>query len=306
MKKDEHQPASGTTGDPQTSSTGLALQQLNKEAEKKEAAAESAKIRCRICFKETAPTPRCFGHGGGGGGGGEGGGSDNTSEEKSGYGHDKPLIKSDHLVDDTEELLGEFRSTEESEELDPESHSDEKSFDPGVIAELVAKGLLVIDNDRKSLTLTINLQCDPNSLSEEQREELKKFMKAILNEFNAFKEKHHLSDDCLNMTEDEEGNIVSLRISLPTLKIYDEFIQQLAHNLLPTPSPKFQTKGEHKETKDFAPTPLSMEPKPTDKNKHLVHDVANQNKDISGMEVEPEDKPGIFELSPYLMKMKPW
>ncbi|WP_392537553.1 hypothetical protein [Legionella sp. 227] len=305
MKKDEHQNASGPTGEPQTSSTGFALQQLNKEAEKKEAAAESAKIRCRICFKETAPTPRCFGHGGGGGGAGDGGGSDNTSEEKAGYGDDKSLIKAD-LVDNTEELIGEFSFMEDSEELDPESHSDEKSFDPGVIAELVAKGLLVIDNDRKSMTLTINLQCDPNSLSEEQREELKKFMKAILKEFNAFKEKHHLSDDCLNMTQDEEGNIVSLCMSLPTLKLYDEFIQQLANNLLPTPSPKFQTKGEHKETKNFAPTPLSMEPKPTDKNKHLMHDVVNQDKDISDTDVEPEEKQGIFELSPLLMKMKPW
>ncbi|MCW8397897.1 hypothetical protein OQJ26_03720 [Legionella sp. PATHC038] len=305
MKKDEHQHASGPKGEPQTSSTGFALQQLNKEAEKKEAAAESAKIRCRICFKETAPTPRCFGHGGGGGGAGDGGGSDNTSEKKAGYGDDKSLIKAD-LVDNTEELIGEFSFMEDSEELDPESHSDEKSFDPGVIAELVAKGLLVIDNDRKSMTLTINLQCNPNSLSEEQREELKKFMKAILKEFNAFKEKHHLSDDCLNMTQDEEGNIVSLCMNLPTLKLYDEFIQQLANNLLPTPSPKFQTKGVHKETKNFAPTPLSMEPKPTDKNKHLMHDVANQDKDISDTDVEPEEKQGIFELSPLLMKMKPW
>ncbi|WP_028382072.1 hypothetical protein [Legionella cherrii] len=304
MKKDDHQRASGPTSDPQTSSTGFALQQLNKEAEKKEAAAESAKIRCRICFKETAPTPRCFGHGGGGGGGGDG--SDNTSEEKFGYGNDESLIKADHLVDNTEELIGEFSSMEDGEEFDPESQSDEKSFDPGVIAELVAKGLLVINNDRKSMTLTINLQCDPNSLPEEQREELKKFMKAILKEFNALQEKHHLSDDCLNMTQDDEGNIVSLCISLPTLKLYDEFIQQLANNLLPTPSPKFQMKAEHKETKNFAPTPLSMEPKPTDKNKHLMDDAANQNKDISDMEVEPADQQGVFELSPFLMKMKPW
>jgi hypothetical protein len=43
--------------EPQTSSTALTLQQLNKKKEKKEAAAEAAKSRCRICFKETAPTP---------------------------------------------------------------------------------------------------------------------------------------------------------------------------------------------------------------------------------------------------------
>ena len=309
MKKDNHQPDSEPTGEPITSSMRLVLQQLNKEAEKKEAAAESAKIRCRICFKETAPTPRCFGHGGGGGGG-DGSGSDNSSEDKAGHGDDKSLIKTDHLVDDSEELIGEVSFMEDSEELiedgeelDPESQSEERSFDPDVIAELVAEELLVINNDRKSMTLTIDLQCEPDSLSEKQREELEKFMQAILKEFNTLKEKHHLSDDCLSMTRDEKGNIVSLRVSLPTLKLYDEFIQRLANNLLPTPTPKLQT--EDKDTKNLAPTPLSMKPKPTAKNKPIEQDVTTQDEELS-KETAAEDEQGIFKLSPFSIKMDPW
>lgn len=168
-----------------------------------------------------------------------------------------------------------------------ESQSNEKSFAPGILAELVAKGLLAINSDRESMTLTINLQCDPNLLSAGQRDELKKFMEVIKKEFNAFKEHHHLSDDCVNLKQDEVGNIFSLRISLPTLALYDAFIQQLANNLLPTPNPKLQMNDEHQETKRFAPTPLSIEPKPF-------------NKKIEDEELE------IFNPSPFSTKIKSW
>ncbi|KTD55878.1 hypothetical protein Lsan_3430 [Legionella santicrucis] len=285
--------------EPKESSIALALQQFRKEAEKKEAAAESAKARCKICFKETAPVPRCFGHGGGGGGGGgEGSGSGNTSEEKASKGDAKSLSKTDRLVDVTEELSGEFGFIEGSEEDGTESQLDKKSYNPEVIAELVVKGLLIVNTDRELMTLTISLQCDPNSLSREQREELKKFMSTIIKEFNGFKEQHQLSDDCINTVQDEEGNILSLHISLPTVKLYDEFIQKLANNLLPSQNPKLQTKDEDKETKSSVPTPLSMEPKPSIKNKHHVQDETTQNK-------EKNEALELFNPSPF-SKMKPW
>ncbi|CAM2971097.1 hypothetical protein LEST103851_12000 [Legionella steigerwaltii] len=182
-----------------------------------------------------------------------------------------------------------------------ESQSDEERFDPDVIAELVAQGKLVINNDRKEMTLTIELKCDPDSLSDEEREELKKFMKAILKEFNALKEKHPLSDECLKMVEDEKGNIVSLRINLPTLKLYDEFIQRLANNLVPTPRPRLQTKDENSETKSLAPTPLSMEPKPT--SKQLEEDEANQSEDIS---TKTETEEAQKRFNPFSLDLNPW
>ncbi|WP_115708892.1 hypothetical protein [Legionella sainthelensi] len=275
------------------SSTSLALQRFRKEVEKKEAAAESAKARCKICFKETAPTPRCFGHGGGGGGGGEGSESSNTSKEKNCEGDAKSLLKTYQSVGDTEDLSGAFGLIEGNEGAGTESPLDKESYDPEVIAELVIKGLLIVTTDRESMTLEITLQSDPNSLSREQKEELKKFISAIIREFNAFKEQHQLSDDCINMIQDEEGNILSLRISLPTLKLYNEFIQELANNLLPPQNQKLQTKKEQTESKSSVPTPLSMKPKPS-----LKQDETIENK-------EKSEALELFNPSPF-SKMKPW
>ena len=281
----------------QTSSASITLQLLNKEkekikeVEKKESAAEGAKSRCRTCFKEIAPTRRCFGHGGGGGGG-DGGGSGKTSEEKASPGEDKSLTKSGKVVETTDEL-GEFASMGDSEALDLES-----SFDPEIIADLIAKGLLLVDSDRDSMTLTIKLLCEPNALTEEQREELKKFMEAIIKEFNEFKEENNLSDDCMQMIQDEEGNILSLRITMPTLALYDAFIQQLANNLVPVPSPKAQERDEVTKEQSFAPNPLSREPRPSNKDQSSTQE-ANEihNKSEDG---EQE----IFNPSPF--NMKPW
>ncbi|VEB36806.1 Uncharacterised protein [Legionella sainthelensi] len=287
--------------EPKDSSTLLALQRFRKETEKKEAAAESAKARCKICFKETAPTPRCFGHGGGGssgGGGGEGSESSNTSKEKNCEGDAKSLIKTYQSVGDTEDLSGAFGLIEGNEGAGAEAQLDKESYDPEVIAELVIKGLVIVATDCESMTLEITLQCDPNSLSIEQKEELKKFISAIIREFNAFKEQHQLSDDCINMIQDEEGNILSLRISLPTLKLYNEFIQELANNLLPPQNQKLQTKEEQTESKSSVLAPLSMKPKPSLKSTPDVQDETIENK-------EKNEALELFNPSPF-SKMKPW
>ena len=214
MKKDKekHQPIleSITADAPKTSSIALALQQFRKEAEKKEAAEEGAKVRCPTCFKEIAPKRLCSGHGAGGSGGDSATSDKKTSEEKASPGEDKFLTKSGKVVGSEDELVGVFGS----EELDLES-----GFDPEIIAELIAKGLLLVDSDRISMTLSIKLQCEPSQLTEEQREELKKFMEAIIKEFNEFKEENHLSDDCIQILQDKEGNICSLRITMPTLAL---------------------------------------------------------------------------------------
>ena len=212
MKKDKekHQPVpEPTTADKakeQISSAALTLQLLNKEKEKiketerKESADEAAKVRCRTCFKEIAPKRLCSGHGAGSGGG-DSATSDKTSEEKASSGEDTFLTKPGKVVETADEMIGEFGS----EELDLES-----GFDPEIIAELIAKGLLLVDSDRESMTLTIKLQCEPSKLTEVQREEFKKFMEAIIKEFNEFKEENHLSDNCIQIIQDEKGNIHSL------------------------------------------------------------------------------------------------
>ncbi|MFO8785461.1 hypothetical protein SDB96_15510 [Legionella pneumophila serogroup 1] len=307
-EKEKHQPVPEPTtaggAKEQTSSAALTLELLKKEkeklkeVEKKEAAAEGAKVRCRTCFKEIAPTRRCFGHGGGGGGGD--GGSGKTSEEKASSGEDKSLTKSGKVVESTDELMGEFASMGDGEGLDLES-----SFDPEIIEQLIADGKLLVDSDRESLTLTIKLLCEPNELTEEQREELKKFMEAIIKEFNEFKKENNLSDDCLQLTQDEEGNILSLRITMPTLALYDAFIQRLANNLVPIPTPKAQEKDEVTKEQRFAPNPLSMEPKPSYKDKPSKQEEIESNKDVEPKKTEDEEEEQvIFNPSPF--NTKPW
>jgi hypothetical protein len=302
MKKDKvkHRPNSEqtTAEEPKISSVTLTLQLLtkakekNKEAEKKESADETAKVRCKVCFKEIAPKRLCSGHGGGGGGG-DSASSDKTSEENASQSEDRSLARPLNIVETTDGLIGEFGS----EELDLES-----SFDPEIIAELIAKGLLLVDSDRASKTLTIKLLCEPQELTEEQSKELKKFMEAIIKEFNEFKEENILSDDCLQLIQDEEGNIRSLSITMPTLALYDAFIQRLANNLVPIPSPKAQEKDEFTKARTLAPNPLSMEPKPYKPSKQ---EKTESNKDIEPKRTEEgEQEQVIFNPSPF--NMKPW
>ncbi|MBN9232116.1 MAG: hypothetical protein J0I93_14900 [Legionella sp.] len=304
MKKDKgkHRPIfeSTTAEEPKISSATLTLQLLtkakekNKEAEKKESADETAKVRCKVCFKEIVPKRLCSGHGGGGGGGGgDSASSDKTSEENASQSEDRSLARPRNIVETTDGLIGEFGS----EELDLES-----SFDPEIIAELIAKGLLLVDSDRASKTLTIKLLCEPKELTEEQSKELKKFMEAIIKEFHEFKEENNLYDDCLQLIQDEEGNIRSLSITMPTLALYDAFIQRLANNLVPIPSPKAQEKDEVTKERTLAPNPLSMEPKPYKPSKQ---EKTESNKDIEPKRTEEgEQEQVIFNPSPF--NMKPW
>ena len=293
MKKDKekHQPVlkSITADEPKISSIALALQQFRKETEKKEAAEEGAKVRCPTCFKEIAPKRLCSGHGAGRSGGDSTTSDKKTSEEKATPGEDKFLTKSGKVVGSEDELVGVFGS----EELDLES-----GFDPEIIEKLIADGKLLVDSDRESMTLKLELQCDSNELTPKQRHELKKFMEVIINEFSEFKEENHLSDDCIQILQDEEGNIHSLRITMPTLALYDAFIQQLANNLVPVPSPKAQERDEVTKEQSFAPNPLSREPRPSNKDQSSTQE-ANEihNKSEDG---EQE----IFNPSPF--NMKPW
>lgn len=285
--KENHHPASqpAASSEAKNSSALITLQLLNKEKEKakeaenKEAAAEAAKIRCRTCFKEIAPKRICSGHGGGGGGG-DSATSDKASEENASSGEGS-IIKPGNEVETMDELFGEFDSVE----LDLET-----SFDPQIIAELIAKELVLVDSDRESMTLIIKLLCEPNTLTEEQRDEFKKFMEAIITEFNEFKAENNLSDDCMQLIQDEKGHISSLRITMPTLALYDSFIQRLANNLVPIPSPKAQKEDDVTKEQALASNPFSMQPKPSLSKHEKIE--------------EDEEKKELFNPSPF--NMKPW
>jgi hypothetical protein len=244
----------------QALSTVLTLQTLNKEAEKKEAAAEGMRTRCKICFKEIAPKRLCNGHGGGGGGGGGDKDADpaNALEKQAILGNQFLPGKLPESLKPEEWVIG-FNPIEDDPELD--AQIDEESFDPKIIAELVDNGLLAITMDRESKTFSIELKCEPGFISKKQRHELKKYMNAVLKEWNEFKKENHISDDCLNLLQDKEGNILFLGITFERLSLYyDRFIQQLANNLLPTPKSELQAKEESQKVENSTPTPLKNEP----------------------------------------------
>ena len=48
-------------------------------------------------------------------------------------------------------------------------------------------------------------------------------MEAIIKEFNEFKKENNLSDDCLQLIQNEEENILSLHITMPTLHLYNGY-----------------------------------------------------------------------------------
>lgn len=281
MKKNAHQLISELSSSAQMSSTAVTLQQFKKETEKNVARPESAKMRCQICFKEIAPKRHCSGHSGGGGGE-DSSPSDKTSEEKENPSEATCLTKPQKVVETADKILGAFGS--------------ESGFDPEIIAELLAKQLVLVKSDRESMTLTIQLLCEYTVLSEEQRAALKQFMEAIIKEFKA---ENHLSSDCITIIQDENKNGLSLRITMPTLALYDAFIQQLANNLMPAPSPRAQ-KDDVTKDKSLTINPLSMESKPSNKDKSTKPEEIELNKNIK----PEEEKQALFNPSPF--NMNPW
>ncbi len=170
-------------------------QQLEKDRMKEAAAsADKAKPRCSICGKyaDKKTLPQCFGgHDAGGVG------SSGSSEESA------------------------------SKSVDPQPQSGEKPFNLEIIPELLSKRLLLIEDDRKLNTLTIQLLCNPKDLSPEQRDQFEKFVDTISKELEEFKKENGIANNCKLIEKDKEGNLLSLRIELPT-SLYDKFIQRLA------------------------------------------------------------------------------
>lgn len=252
----------------------------------REAAADKAKPRCSICGKYTdkKTSPQCFGHGGGGGGGG---GSSESTSKVEGKGLDNAPTKTTDTAAQASNVMTD-QMTGLGLGLQP--HLSEKPFNPEIISELLSKRLLLIDNDRELGTLTIKLLCNPKDLSPEQRNELKKFVDTILKELEEFKKENGIANSCKLLEQDKEGNILSLRIALPTPTLYDAFIQRLASkNLLPLQNIEQKAKERvayQEGINHFNPTPLST--KPTPENKKAVED-----------ELQKADKSSIHLKSPF-------
>jgi hypothetical protein len=245
-------------------------QQLEKDRTKEEAAADKAKPRCFICGKYTdkKTSPQCFGHGGGGGGSSGGG-----SEEKAGK-DDATLSSAKSSGGSDTGSKAELKATNVRSNIATKPQLDltvkDIKFNPKIISELLSKKILVIDNDKEKGMLTIKLLLDPNSLSQEQRNELKKFMNAILNELNEFKKEKNITANCYTIQKDKDGNIMALSIALPTPTLYDAFIQRLANkNLLPIQNIEQEKNKKVAYPQDgnhFNPSPLSTRPTPENKN----------------------------------------
>lgn len=148
---------------------------------------------------------------------------------------------------------------------------DELKFNPEVIAYLLSNRMLLIDNNLDLGTLTIRLLCDPNLLSIEQKHELRKFVNEILLVLEKFKNENRIAAKCNLVEQDKDGNILSVRIALPSPTLYEAFILQLSkQNLLPIKNINQQPNekiiygaGDNV----FNPSPLSMKPAPANSKK---------------------------------------
>lgn len=256
-------------------------QQLEAEITK-EAAIEKAKPRCSICGKYTdkKSSPQCFGHGGGGGGDGPSGDSAAKTEGKG-------LETTPEKTTDTVTQSNKYVITAQRIDLslDLQSRLDDKPFNPEIISELLSNRMLLIDSDRELGALTIKLLCHPRDLSPEQRNEFKKFVNTIIKELEEFKKENGISTNCKVIGHDSDGNILSLRIALPSTTLYEAFIQRLASKHL-LPLQNIEQKSKEKVTYQeginlFNPTLLSTKPTPS-ANRKTEDDEALKDESKSG------------------------
>jgi len=281
--------------------------QLEKDRIRKDMV-DQAKPKCRICGKYLYEAPQCFGHGGGGGGGGGGSSGESASKDGSKVIDGTPGKTTDTVT----QAANVMKEGVADMSLGLQPQLGEKTFNPEVISELLSNKILVIDNDRDKGILAIKLQCHPDSLSVEQKNELKKFVNAILNELNEFKKENGISADCKTIEKDKDGNILSLLITLPTPILYDAFVQRLASkNLLPIQNIEQQAKEKvvyQEDINHFNPTPLSTKPTPSEnRGEKSAEDEETHTIEKQGIPQEEKKSSSIHPKSPLDgLKPKGW
>jgi hypothetical protein len=230
---------------------------------------------CSLCRPFRVPV--CPGHGGskggsgsGSSGGGESGGDNSqsgNSQENSSTAHATHTPETTNHATNTDSNIG-YTNTYTAQDISTPQNVLSKNmlFNSEVISELLSKKLLSLDSNNDLGILSI--KCNPELLSKDQKNEIKKFIDVLLKELEAFKKEKGLSVDAATIDKDPTGNIISLRITLPKPAIYDAFIQRLVNkNLLPLQAQQKNEKAIYQEdVNHFHPTPLSMKPTPkTDK-----------------------------------------
>lgn len=223
---------------------------------------------CSLCRAYALPPP-CKGHGGKGSSGGSGSGDNSQS------GNSDKASTNDYAKGSLETVSHAINSDNDAANTNATIYVGENtvslqnSVDPNllfnteIISELLSKKLLFIDSNNELGILSI--KCNPELLSKDQKNELKKFIDVLLNELEAFKKEKGITANCSTIDKDAAGNIISLRITLPTPAVYDAFIKRLVNtNLLPAQIQQKQEIGKYQEgINHFHPTPLSMKPTPS-------------------------------------------
>ncbi|MDR3477929.1 MAG: hypothetical protein P4M14_07850 [Gammaproteobacteria bacterium] len=213
----------------------------NKQNEIKKDIAIKSKPKCMICGRFLFEAPRCSGHGSSGGGGATGEGAAKDAVASLGA-----SSASSGITSFQPEGSVSFRQdgVARSKILVP---SQSFSIDLSVIAKLLSNDTLLIKNDRENGEFSVGI--DRNKwcvLSQNEKDELQKFIQLIRQEFNEFKEKLDPADKgkCLCTIENDPKNnkfILSLNIKIldPSLKLYDKFIQQLTNTIKPLEIEKY-------------------------------------------------------------------
>lgn len=243
----------------------------NKENEKKEAAAEALRTRCKTCFKEISPKRICGGHGGGGGGGGS-----TSTESEKGSGAAEP-----------EDMPSEIKSKSGELSFDQVNEEGLKLTEHLTEADLLfdlerVKELFLIDNDSERGILTIRAKPGHSSNDDEEIQRYLEAINAVFEQFKIVLEQKGIPVEhftcILNKNE--------LVIRIPSPKYFDAFIQELlTKQLLPVISPKLD---DEKQSVVTSPTPFAKSPPPSVSKKEDLDDVARASYSPFSIELKPK------------------
>lgn len=254
----------------------LDINKLNKEKEKKDAAEEAVKTRCKTCFKEISPQRKCFGHGGGGGS------SDELEDDDSKEGYEPEPFENTSPAD---QLTPEELPIDEGINArggSGQQTEEELQFDLERIMELV-----VFNNDSGKGILTIRAK--PGHLVGDEKE-IEEFLKAIEAAFEQFRsdlKKQGIAVDDFTCIHNKN----ELIIRIPSPKYFDAFIQDLAaKKLLPSENTK-QNESLHNAT--VSPTPFALTPSPIrskkdDSKQDDIEEVRRSNLSPFSTELKPK------------------
>ena len=228
-----------------------------KESEFKKNNAKAAMRFCKKCHFEIWPEFRCGCGGGGGGSSGSSGGSESSGEDKKEMKGATGSVKSDMPGKPAESTKHEGKDWGRfaAPALTP------KSTILGIIADLVARKLLILEDNKGLCTLSI--KCDFKLLTELQRDAVKQFIKEIKEELKDFKEKNELKKDKdYFVTEsDKHDDLFILKINIPDPKMNNKFIEQLQSKKLLTTQAMSLHDADKIHLKDKSEKPFHPKPK---------------------------------------------